>query len=327
MRRGGAGLGRRAKRDHRAAGDQARPVAVMGALDRVGDRVGVVAVDPLGGPAMRAEPLDLVVGHREAGRPVDRDRVVVVKHDQLVEAQMPGDRQRLVADPLHQAAIAAKDVGVVIDDVAAELRRQHALGERHADRIAEPLAERPGRRLDAGRVTALGMAGGAAAELPEMLDLVDRHVGIAGQVEQPVEQHRAVPVRQHKAVAVGPVRGLRVKPQVLGEQHRGDVGHAHRHAGMTRFRLFDRVHRERTQRIGHMAQFRVPRRGERSRGGGSAGHPGKIVTAAARAKLSTPGQLWHGRLKALQDLLMVSICVESRRSGSPTAGATGSRCT
>ena len=79
MRCRGAGLGRRAKRDHGAAGDQARPVAVVRALDRGGDRGGVVAVDALGVPAMRAKAHDLVVGDREAGRPVDRDRVVVVK--------------------------------------------------------------------------------------------------------------------------------------------------------------------------------------------------------------------------------------------------------
>ena len=176
---------------------------------------------------------------------------------------MAGERERLVADPLHQAAVAAKDVGVVVDDLAAELCGQHALGERHADRVAEPLAERPGRRLDAARMAALGMAGGAAAELPETLDLGDRHVGIAGQVQEPVEQHRAVPVRHDEAVAVGPIRGLRVKAQVLREQHRRDVGHAHRHAGMAGFGLFDGVHRERAQRVGHVAQLRVARSGER----------------------------------------------------------------
>ena len=159
----------------------------------------------------------------------------------------------------------------------AELRGQQALGERHADRVAEPLAERPGRGLDAARMAALGMAGGAAAELPEALDLVDRHVGIAGQMQQAVEQHRAVPVRQHEAVAVGPVRRLRVEAQILREQHRGDVGHAHRHAGMAGFGLFDRIHRERAQRVGHMAKLRVARCGERRAGADSGGGDGSVV--------------------------------------------------
>ena len=101
------------------------------------------------------------------------------------------------------------------------------------------------------------MAGGAAAELPEVADLVHRHVGVAGQMQEPVEQHRAVPVRQDETIAVGPVRRLRVEAQELGKQHGRNVGHAHRHAGMARLGLLDGVHGERAQRVGHAAQLRV----------------------------------------------------------------------
>src|SRR5207244_10417949 len=52
MRRRGAGLGRRAECDDRAAGDQAWPVALMGTADRGGDLVVVQAVDALGRPAI-----------------------------------------------------------------------------------------------------------------------------------------------------------------------------------------------------------------------------------------------------------------------------------
>ena len=82
---------------------------------------------------------------------------------------MTGERGRLVADPFHHVAVARDDVSVVIDDLFAELGRQHPLGERHADRIADPLPKRPGRGLDAGRVPPLGMPGGPAAELAEAL--------------------------------------------------------------------------------------------------------------------------------------------------------------
>ena len=50
--------------------------------------------------------LDLVVRHREAGGAVDRDRVVVEEGDQLAELEVAGERDRLMADALHQAAIA-----------------------------------------------------------------------------------------------------------------------------------------------------------------------------------------------------------------------------
>ncbi len=132
------------------------------------------------------------------------------------------------------------------------------------------------------------MPGGAAAELAEALQLVERHVGIAEQVQEPVEQHRAVPVRQDEAVAVGPVRGLWVKAQELGEQHGRDVGHPHRHAGMAGFGLLDGVHRERAQRVRHAAQWGRGRRGGglgRCHGGQSSA---KCVTAKHRARGRMP---------------------------------------
>ena len=121
-------------------------------------------------------------------------------------------------------------------------------GDRHADRRRDALAERPGRRLHARRVTVLGMPRGHAAPLAEALQLVQRQV-VAGQVQQRVEQHAAVPGRQHEPVAAGPVRVRRVVPQVARPQ---DVRHrrrAHRQAGMARLRLLDGVDRERADGV------------------------------------------------------------------------------
>ena len=63
---------------------------------------------------------------------------------------MPGQPDRLVADALHQTAVAGDDIGVVIDQIVAEPRIQQALGHRHADRVGEALAERAGGGLDPG---------------------------------------------------------------------------------------------------------------------------------------------------------------------------------
>ena len=102
-------------------------------------------------PAGGLEALHLVDGVRERRRPVDRDAVVVEQHDQLFQLEVAGERDRLLADAFHQVAVGGEHIGVVIDDVAAELGREMAFGNRHADRIGEPLAERTGRGLDAGR--------------------------------------------------------------------------------------------------------------------------------------------------------------------------------
>jgi len=55
-------------------------------------------------------------------------------------------------------------------------------------------------------VLVFGVAGCLAIDLAEPLQLVQRHVLDAGQVEQAVKQHRAVAIRQQEAVAVEPVR-------------------------------------------------------------------------------------------------------------------------
>ena len=80
-------------------------------------------------------------------------------------------------DAFHQAAVADENVGPVVDDRVAgtvELRREQPLGERHADRVGESLAERPGRRFDAGRDADFRMARRHRVQLAEALELVDR---------------------------------------------------------------------------------------------------------------------------------------------------------
>ena len=57
--------------------------------------------------------------------------------------------------------------------------------------------------------------------------------------------------RQHEAVAVRPFRIGRIEFQELREQHRRDVGGAHRQAGMAGFGLFDGIHRQRADGVGH----------------------------------------------------------------------------
>ena len=96
-----------------------------------------------------------------------------------------------------------------------------------------------------------GWPGVSDPSWPEILDLVERHVGVAGEIQQRIEQHRAVPGRQHKAVTVRPFRIGSVEFQELGEQDGGDVGGAHRQAGMAGLGLLDSVHGKATDRVGH----------------------------------------------------------------------------
>ncbi len=251
MRLRGAGLVRRAVADRGLAGDQRRLVGFLRARDRIRDRLLVLAVDQLGGPARGLEALDLVDRVGDRGRAVDRDAVVVVEHDHLVEPPVAGERDRFLRHAFHQIAVGAKHIGVMLDDLLAELRRQHLLRQRHADRGRNPLAKRTGGGLHSLGAEILGVARGERIDLPEPLDLVQRHVGIAGEIEQRIEQHRAVACRQHEAVAVRPGRRAGVELQELREQHGCDIGGAHRQPGMPGFCLLHRVHREPPNRVGH----------------------------------------------------------------------------
>jgi CobQ-like glutamine amidotransferase family enzyme len=86
-------------------------------------------------------------------------------------------------------------------------------------------------------------------ELAEVLQVVDGQI-VAGEVQQAVDQHRAVAVGLDEAVAVGPLGVGRVVAQVAAPQHFGDFGHAHRGARVAGVGLLDGVHGQRTDRAG-----------------------------------------------------------------------------
>ena len=203
-------------------------------------------------PTVGFEPLRRVIGEPAGDLAVDRDAIVVVEGDQLAELQRTGERTRLVRDAFHQAAIAEEYPGVVVDDRMprpVELAGKQGFTQRHADRIGQPLAERPGRGLDTGGDAVLRMARRLRVQLPECDQLGHRQV-VATQVQQRVQQHRSVPVRQHEPVAVRPSRIGRIMLQVMAPERFGDVGHPHRHAGMPGVGFLDCVHRKYADRVG-----------------------------------------------------------------------------
>ncbi len=169
---------------------------------------------------------------------------------------MAGEIDRLVADPFHQAAVAGDDIGAMVDDRLAETGVGEALGDRHADGCRQPLAERAGRRLDAGRVLILRMPRRHGAELTKVLEVLDLDPGIADEITERIEQHRAVAGRKHEAVAVGPTRIGGVEFQEGAKKHARDIGHAHRHAGMAGLGPVHGVHRQGANGVGVVPRAR-----------------------------------------------------------------------
>ncbi|MNZ56762.1 hypothetical protein D3C78_747150 [compost metagenome] len=203
-------------------------------------------------PAVGLEALRCVVGEPAVDFAVDGDAVVVVEGDQLAQAQGAGQGTDFVGDAFHHAAIAEEHVGVVVDDVVAitvELRSQGLFGDGEADGVGEALTQRAGGGFHAGGVAVFRVARGAAAQLAEVLQVLDAEV-VAGQVQQRVVQHRAVAVGQHEAVAVGPLGVVRVVLQVIPPEHFGDIGHSHGGAGVAAVGFLHRIHAQGTDGIG-----------------------------------------------------------------------------
>ena len=154
-------------------------------------------------------------------------------------------------DAFHQVAVAAdaedamvEQAGIVALEVRLEMLRRH----RHADGVADALAERAGGGLDAGRHAVLGMAGRSAAELAELLDVVEAEV-VAGEIEQAVEQHRAVARGQHEAVAAEPLRILRVVAHEARVEQVSRGRHAHRQSAVAGVGLLHGVDGEHANRV------------------------------------------------------------------------------
>ena len=192
-------------------------------------------------PAVGVEALGHVVVVGQLGRTVDGDVVVVVDVDEPPQPQMAGERCRLVADPLHQVAVAAEDEGVVVDELGAEAGPQPALGDAHAHAVAEPLAQRAGGDLDPVGEVHLGMTRRLAGPLTELLDVVEGE-SVAGEEEKGVQKDRGVAVGQDEAVTVGPVGVGRVVAHDPGEQHVCEGRQRHGRARVARIGLLRGVH-------------------------------------------------------------------------------------
>ncbi|MNE27528.1 hypothetical protein D3C80_1209410 [compost metagenome] len=132
---------------------------------------------------------------------------------------------------------------------AVELGTHDLFGKGKTNSVGQTLAERTGGGLDAWGVTELRVARGAAVQLTEGLEVVDGDV-IAGQVQQRVDQHRAVTVGQHEAVTVGEGWIARVVLEVVTPKYFGDIRHTHWGTGMAAVGFLHGIHAEGTNGVG-----------------------------------------------------------------------------
>jgi len=276
-------LVRRGVGDNRAHADQRRTGLLEDRrLDRRRQRVKVVGVlDRDRVPAIRPEArCDVLAGEAQRRVAVDRDPVVVVEAHEPAEAEVTGQRCRLRRHSLHQVPVGAEREHPVIDHLPAVALAQEPLSQRHADGVAESLAERSGRRLDPGRQPMLRMPGRARSPSAEALDLGQRKV-VAGQMQNAVEQHRTVPGREDEPIPVRPPRIRRVVTQEAGVEEVRHRGHRHRQPGMPGAGLLHRVHAQHADGVHAQPLERRIHTGRRARRNPRA-HPGTATTVGVR---------------------------------------------
>ncbi|CCK15451.1 hypothetical protein BN136_1461 [Cronobacter universalis NCTC 9529] len=245
---------RRAEANHGTTNNQRRFIGnLFRFFNSAFDSLGIVAVNLMHYvPVVGFKTFGGVVGKPALGLAINGNAVVIVEANELAEAQRACERTDLMRDTFHQAAIAHKHIGIVIDDLmarAVKLRRERFLGNRQTHGVREPLAERPGGGFHARRIADFRVARRFGVQLAEVFQLFHRQV-VACEVEQAVEQHRRVTVGKNKAVAVVPRRISRVVLEEAVPQHFGDIRHPHRGAGVAGFGFLYRIHTQRANGVG-----------------------------------------------------------------------------
>ena len=109
-----------------------------------------------------------------------------------------------MADAFHQIAVRGDDESAVIDQITAEPTVQNTFRQRKADRMSKTLPQGARRHFHADVNIGFGVARGVAAQLAEILDLVDGHFLVARQIGERVKQHRPVSGGKNKTVTIRP---------------------------------------------------------------------------------------------------------------------------
>ena len=159
-------------------------------------------------PAVGLVALQHVFGERHVGAAVNRDVVVVVQGDQFAQLAVSCQGAGFRGNAFLVAAVAHHHIGVVVDEGGAglvELGGQMGFSDRQAHSVGDTSAEGAGRHFNAWGFKGFGVPRGLRSPLTELLDVVDAHRVVTGEVLERIQQHAAVSGGQHEAVAVEPL--------------------------------------------------------------------------------------------------------------------------
>ncbi|MNW50919.1 hypothetical protein D3C74_283840 [compost metagenome] len=136
-------------------------------------------------PAVSFETLTHVLREAEIQLAVQRDVVGVIEENQFAKLQVTGERCRFTGHALHQVAVAADAVRIVIDHFQIAFivsRSQLGFCKRHPYCHRQTLTKRAGCRIHTSGMTKLRMTRRFTAPLAELFNFFHREV-VPGQVQ------------------------------------------------------------------------------------------------------------------------------------------------
>lgn len=195
-------------------------------------------------PAVSFETGSGVISEPTFNVTVDGDPIVIIESRQF--AQLHGTRQRanLVRDAFHHATVTHKCIGVVINNImarAVKLRAQRAFCNRKTYCVSNALTQWAGSGFYASGIAIFRVTWRFRMQLAEVFQFFHRQI-IASEVQQAIDQHRAVTIRQDETVTISPVWIGWIMVQVITPQNFGNICHAHRGAGVAGIRFLHCVH-------------------------------------------------------------------------------------
>ena len=219
------------------ADDQAGLVLLGDGLGQGGaDLVWVVAFNGRHAPAPGLILLGGILVRDGAGIRGELDIVGIVEHDQVAQAEEPGDAACALRNLFLHPAVGDEGKRLVRHPFA-EASAQEPLGNGGAYRAGVALAQRPGGVLDPAADIQLGVAGRGAAPLAEALQLLERV--LPAQRQHRVEHRRHVARIQEEPVPDMPGRVRGIIAQELGVEDIDEIGPAHRPSRVAGFGLLD----------------------------------------------------------------------------------------
>ena len=226
----------------------------LGGDQRFTNLVDIVSVDRQHVPAPCFVFHGHVLGHHLVDLRRKLDVVRVVVHHEIRQAQMAGNAAHALRNLLLDGAVGNIGIGLVRHPLA-EAGGHEALRNGSAQRHGVPLTQRTRGVLHTAHHVHLGVPRSHAAPLAQRLQVLGRIA--ARQRQRRIEHRRHVARIEEEAVPVGISHIIGIVTQEFREEHRNEIGTAHRAAGVSRLRLFDHCGRQDTDIIGHAREFRV----------------------------------------------------------------------